>query len=149
MPISDLLVLTKRQTISVAVISLDSADIGDIEMFAAQRPDLELAAIDEPAYYAGLAKFFRPVQILIAVSALIVALGAMLGGLNALDAAFASRSREIAMLQGDAAQAQAIHQALRAQFGPLKSPKALIWRDEFALLPSGKPDLARLGQDLP
>ena len=98
-PISDLLVLTKRQTISVAVISLDSADIGDIEMFAAQRPDLELAAIDEPAYYAGLAKFFRPVQILIAVSALIVALGAMLGGLNALDAAFASRSREIAMLQ--------------------------------------------------
>jgi putative ABC transport system permease protein len=98
-PISDLLVLTKRQTISVAVISLDSADIGDIEMFAAQRPDLELAAIDEPEYYAGLAKFFRPVQILIAVSALIVALGAMLGGLNALDAAFASRSREIAMLQ--------------------------------------------------
>ncbi len=98
-PISDLLVLTKRQTISVAVISLDSADIGDVEMFAAQRPDLELAAIDEPAYYAGLAKFFRPVQILIAVSALIVALGAMLGGLNALDAAFASRSREIAMLQ--------------------------------------------------
>ena len=98
-PISDLLVLTKRQTISVAVISLGSADIGDVEMFAAQRPDLELAAIDEPAYYAGLAKFFRPVQILIAVSALIVALGAMLGGLNALDAAFASRSREIAMLQ--------------------------------------------------
>jgi len=99
LPISDLLVLTKRQTISVAVISLDNADIGDIEMFAAQRPDLELTAIDEPAYYAGLAKFFRPVQILIAVSALIVALGAMLGGLNALDAAFASRSREIAMLQ--------------------------------------------------
>jgi putative ABC transport system permease protein len=99
LPISDLLVLTKRQTISVAVISLDSADIGDVEMFAAQRPDLELTAIDEPAYYAGLAKFFRPVQILIAVSALIVALGAMLGGLNALDAAFASRSREIAMLQ--------------------------------------------------
>ena len=99
LPISDLLVLTKRQTISVAVISLDCADIGDVEMFAAQRPDLELTAIDEPAYYAGLAKFFRPVQILIAVSALIVALGAMLGGLNALDAAFASRSREIAMLQ--------------------------------------------------
>lgn len=55
----------------------------------------------------------------------------------------------VAVLQGDAAQAQAIHQALRAQFGPLKSPKTLIWRDEFALLPSGKPDLARLGQDLP
>ena len=99
MPIADLLVLTKRQTISVAVISLDRADIGDLEVFAARRSDLEIAAIDEVSYYAQLAKFFRPVQVLIGVSALVVALGAMLGGLNALDAAFASRSREIAMLQ--------------------------------------------------
>ncbi len=99
MPIADLLVLTKRQTISVAVISLDGADIGDLEVFAARRSDLEIAAIDEVSYYAQLAKFFRPVQVLIGVSALVVALGAMLGGLNALDAAFASRSREIAMLQ--------------------------------------------------
>jgi len=99
MPITDLLVLTKRQTISVAVISLDGADISDLEVFAARRSDLEIAAIDEMSYYAQLAKFFRPVQVLIGVSALVVALGAMLGGLNALDAAFASRSREIAMLQ--------------------------------------------------
>jgi len=99
MPIADLLVLTKRQTISVAVISLDGADISDLEVFAARRSDLEIAAIDEMSYYAQLAKFFCPVQVLIGVSALVVALGAMLGGLNALDAAFASRSREIAMLQ--------------------------------------------------
>ena len=99
MPIADLLVLTKRQTISVAVISLDGADISDLEIFAARRSDLEIAAIDEMSYYAQLAKFFRPVQVLIGVSAIVVALGAMLGGLNALDAAFASRSREIAMLQ--------------------------------------------------
>ena len=99
MPITDLLVLTKRQTISVAVISLDGADISDLEVFAARRSDLEIAAIDEMSYYAQLAKFFRPVQVLIGVSAIVVALGAMLGGLNALDAAFASRSREIAMLQ--------------------------------------------------
>jgi len=98
-PLADLLVLTKRQTISIVVVSLDAADVGDLEMFAAQRPDLELSALDEPAYYAALSRFFRPVQILILISALIVALGAMLGGLNALDAAFASRSREIAMLQ--------------------------------------------------
>ncbi len=99
MPLNDLLVLTKRQTISVAVVSLDGASISDIETFAARRSDLELAAIDEPAYYAQLAAFFRPVQVLIGTSALVIALGAMLGGLNALDAAFASRSREIAMLQ--------------------------------------------------
>ncbi len=99
MPLTDLLVLTKRQTISMAVVSLDGADLGDIEAFAARRSDLELAVIDEPAYYVQLAQFFRPVQILIGVSALVIAFGAMLGGLNALDAAFASRSREIAMLQ--------------------------------------------------
>lgn len=98
-PISDLLVRTKRQTISVTVVSLASGDASDLEVFAARRPDLELAAIDEPSYYAQLAQFFRPVQVMIGFSALIVALGAMLGGLNALDAAFASRSREIAMLQ--------------------------------------------------
>ncbi|MSR70409.1 MAG: ABC transporter permease [Phycisphaerales bacterium] len=98
-PISDLLVRTKRQTISVTVVSLASGDASDLEVFAARRSDLELAAIDEPAYYAQLAQFFRPVQIMIGFSALIVALGAMLGGLNALDAAFASRSREIATLQ--------------------------------------------------
>lgn len=99
MPITDLLVNTKRQTISAAVVSLDSATVGDIEAFAARRPDLEVAALDETEYYAQLARFFRPVQVLIGVSALVVAIGAMLGGLNALDAAFASRSREIAMLQ--------------------------------------------------
>ncbi len=98
-PISDLLVRTKRQTISATVVSLASGDVSDLEVFAARRPDLELAAIDEQSYYAQLAQFFRPVQIMIGFSALIVALGAMLGGLNALDAAFASRSREIAMLQ--------------------------------------------------
>lgn len=99
MPITDLLVNTKRQTISVAVVSLDGATVGDVEAFAARRPDLEIAAIDETEYYSQLARFFRPVQILIGVSSLVVAVGAMLGGLNALDAAFASRSRELAMLQ--------------------------------------------------
>ncbi len=98
-PISDLLVRTKRQTISVTVVSLASGDVSDLEVFAARRPDLELTAMDEQSYYAQLAQFFRPVQIMIGFSALIVALGAMLGGLNALDAAFASRAREIAMLQ--------------------------------------------------
>jgi len=99
MPITDLLVLTRRQTISATVIALDGAEIGDVETFTARRSDLELAAIEETAYYAQLAEFFRPVKILVGLSALVIALGAMLGGLNALDAAFASRSREIAMLQ--------------------------------------------------
>ena len=55
----------------------------------------------------------------------------------------------VAVLQGDTGQALAILQALRAKFGPLKAPKSLIWRETFALLPSGKPDLVRLERDLP
>ena len=99
-PITDLLVHTRRATISTVVVSLDrGSDVGDLEVFAARRPDLELSAIDETAYYAGLAAFFGPVRMLVGLSALLVAAGAMLGGLNALDAAFAARSREIAMLQ--------------------------------------------------
>ncbi len=54
----------------------------------------------------------------------------------------------VAVLQGDAAQEQVILQALRTEFGPLKSPKTLIWRDDFALLPSGKPDLRRLEREV-
>lgn len=100
MPITDLLVHTRRQTISAVVVTLGAGtDVGDVEVFAARRPDLELAALDEVAYYAGLAAFFSPVRALVGLSALLVAAGAMLGGLNSLDAAFAARSREIAMLQ--------------------------------------------------
>ncbi len=100
MPITDLLAHTRRATISTAVVSLGpGSDVGDLEVFAARRPDLELSAIEETAYYAGLAAFFGPVRTLVGLSALLVAAGAMLGGLNALDAAFAARAREIAMLQ--------------------------------------------------
>jgi putative ABC transport system permease protein len=99
-PITDLLVHTRRSTISAVVVSLGpGGDVSDLEIFAARRPDLELAAVEETAYYAGLAAFFGPVRMLVGLSALLVAAGAMLGGLNALDAAFAARSREIAMLQ--------------------------------------------------
>lgn len=100
MPITDLLVHTRRATISTVVVALmPGSDVGDLEVFAARRPDLELSAIEETAYYAGLAAFFGPVRVLVGLSALLVAAGAMLGGLNALDAAFAARAREIAMLQ--------------------------------------------------
>lgn len=50
----------------------------------------------------------------------------------------------IAVLQGDRAQEAAILTALRQQLGPLKSPKALIWRDDWPMLPSGKTDLKAL-----
>ncbi|HEY6917784.1 MAG TPA: AMP-binding protein [Tabrizicola sp.] len=50
----------------------------------------------------------------------------------------------IAILQGDRAQEAAILSTLRQTLGPLKSPKALIWREDWPMLPSGKTDLKAL-----
>lgn len=50
----------------------------------------------------------------------------------------------IALVQGDRTEGARIMAALRAAFGPLKSPKALIWVKDWPLLPSGKTDLVAL-----
>jgi putative ABC transport system permease protein len=100
MPIGDVLVLTKRETVSAVVVALaPGATPGQVDAFAQRRVDLELSAIPEPDYYAVQAAFYRPVQAMVVASAALVAVGAMLGGLNTMYAAFASRIREIAMLQ--------------------------------------------------
>ncbi len=50
----------------------------------------------------------------------------------------------LAVAKGDAACEPAILAATRAEFGPLKSPRRIIWRDEWPMLASGKTDLAEL-----
>lgn len=100
MPLSDALVLTQRETISAVIITLTpDASASDVADFAQRRIDLELSAISEPAYYASQSAFYRPVRIMVLASSVLVALGALLGGLNTMYAAFASRVREIGMLQ--------------------------------------------------
>ena len=100
MPIGDVLVLTKRETVSAVIVALaPGATPGQVDAFAQRRVDLELSAIPEPDYYAVQASFYRPVQAMVVASAALVAVGALLGGLNTMYAAFASRIREIAMLQ--------------------------------------------------
>ncbi len=54
----------------------------------------------------------------------------------------------VAVLVGDAAQADAILAACRARLGPVACPRALFWRDDWPELPSGKVDLAALERDL-
>jgi ABC-type antimicrobial peptide transport system permease subunit len=63
------------------------------------RVDLELSAIPEAVYYAGLLRFYRPIQIMIWVTAALISLAGILGGFNTLYSAFAARIREIGMLQ--------------------------------------------------
>jgi putative ABC transport system permease protein len=100
MPLTDALVLTQRDTISAVIVTLEpGTSPSDVTDFAQRRIDLELSAIPEPAYYASQSAFYRPVRIMVLASAALVAAGALLGGLNTMYAAFASRIRELAMLQ--------------------------------------------------
>jgi long-chain acyl-CoA synthetase len=50
----------------------------------------------------------------------------------------------VAVLQGDRDQEPQVMAQIRANLGPLKSPKALIWLKEWPTLPSGKTDLSAL-----
>jgi ABC-type antimicrobial peptide transport system permease subunit len=61
--------------------------------------DLELIALHERDYYGKLFEFYEPVRGVVWVTALLIALGGFLGGLNTLYSAFAARVRELSALQ--------------------------------------------------
>ncbi len=96
---NDLATVTQRDSLSTVLVRLDSAETEDLEVFALQRNDLELAAIREDRYFEKLAQFYGPIKIMTWLTAGLVAAGAIFGGLNTLYAAFASRIREMATLQ--------------------------------------------------
>lgn len=99
MPLGDLRSLSLRENLSCVVLSLDDGAFEDIDLFTKQRLDLELSALRESDYFAGLSEFYAPVRGMAWMTAFLIATGAVLGGLNTLYAAFASRIREIAVLQ--------------------------------------------------
>ena len=80
-------------------MTLDEAELADLAAWTAVRLDLELVAMSEGEYYASLRQFYGPVRAMIWVTALLMALAGILGGLNTLFAAFAARTRELGMLQ--------------------------------------------------
>lgn len=98
-PLTDLQVATKRDGISCVVVTLGDATFDDVDAFTKLRLDLELVPIRESDYYAGVMRFYRPVRAMIWGTALLVALAGVLGGFNAMYAAFASRVREVGVLQ--------------------------------------------------
>jgi len=96
---TDLQVATQRNSLSCIVMTLDEAELADLAAWTAVRLDLELVAMSEGEYYASLRQFYGPVRAMIWVTALLMALAGILGGLNTLFAAFAARTRELGMLQ--------------------------------------------------
>lgn len=98
-PLTDLQLAMKRDTVSCVVVTLGEGDFSDVDAFTKMRFDLGLVAIRESDYFASIMKFYRPVQFMIWFTALLVALTGLFGGLNTMYAAFASRKREFGMLQ--------------------------------------------------
>lgn len=99
-PLSDLQVATNRESsLSCVVVTLDTASFADADLFAKSRLDLELSAMRESEYYASIASFYAPIRAMVIVTAVLIASGGILGGINTMYAAFASRVREVGMLQ--------------------------------------------------
>ncbi len=92
---------TKRETISCLIVTLDQTvtEFADVMVFTKTRPDLELTALRESDYYGQLAAFFAPIRIVAWATAGLIGLGGLLGGLNTMFAAFASRVRELGTLR--------------------------------------------------
>lgn len=99
--ITDLKEATKRITDSCVILTLDreQAEFADVALFTKMRVDLELSALPEVEYYAKLSEFFAPIRIMVWVTAALIAVGGLFGGLNIMYAAFASRVRELGTLQ--------------------------------------------------
>ncbi len=98
-PLKDLQLAAKRDNLSCIVISLGTAELADVKYFCQQRLDLEIVALPEAEYYGKLLKFYRPVQSVVWITAILIALGGLFGGLNTMYAAFAARIRELGTLQ--------------------------------------------------
>lgn len=100
-PLPDLKLVARRDSISCIVVTLDpsEAEFADIDAFTRMRPDLELSAVPEREYYARINEFFAPIKAVVWVTAGLIGLGGVLGGLNTMYAAFGSRVREIGTLR--------------------------------------------------
>jgi putative ABC transport system permease protein len=98
-PLQDLRVATRKEKLSTVVLGLEGSDVADVELFASRRLDLELSVLRETEYFERLFAFYRPVRGMVWATAILVAAGAFLGGLNTLHASFAGRIRELAALQ--------------------------------------------------
>ncbi len=98
-PLTNLQILTKRDSLSCVIATLDEAEFSDADLFTRMRLDLELIVMRESAYYTKLIDFYRPVRMMVWITAALIAIGGIFGGLNTMYAAFAARIREIGMLQ--------------------------------------------------
>ena len=100
MPLLDLMTYTQRNSLSCVVVSSkNQGAFTNAEIFAKTRLDLELVALKEVEYYQKVSSFYAPIRWMTWISALLISIGAFMGGLNTLFAAFSSRIKEFGALQ--------------------------------------------------
>ena len=98
--LDDLQQALKRQDLSlVAVTMATSGDFSNLELFCAERLDLELQTMPEVEYYATLQKDYRPVRMLAWLVVLLVSGAGVFAGLNTMYGSVVGRIRELASLQ--------------------------------------------------
>lgn len=139
---NDLMAVTRRDALSCVLVRLEEASaFGQADLFARQRLDLELVALRESDYYAKLSAFFRPLRGMTWMTSFLIATGAVLGGLNMLYAAFASRIRELATLQAIGFRRRAIllslvqESLLTTLTGTLVAAFVAVWLLEGVTVP--------------
>jgi putative ABC transport system permease protein len=98
--LEDFQAATKRQDLSlIAMLLKPQSSAAEVELFCKERTDLELRAIRETDYYAGLQQHYQPVRMLAWLVVWLVSAAGVFAGLNMMYGAVAGRVREIATLQ--------------------------------------------------
>ncbi|HEX6985474.1 MAG TPA: FtsX-like permease family protein, partial [Planctomycetaceae bacterium] len=98
--LDDLQSALKRQDLSMVALTLaPGADFADVELFCAERLDLELQTTRETEYFDALRQGYRPVRWMAWLVVWLVAGAGVLAGLNTMYGSVVGRVRELATLQ--------------------------------------------------
>ncbi|MEQ8765957.1 MAG: ABC transporter permease [Planctomycetota bacterium] len=99
-PLRELQSVARRDDISCVFVRMeDASGIGDVEVFAQRRLDLELTSIPASAYYRELASYFAPIRTLGWTMAVLIGIAALLTGANSLNTTVQDRLPELATLR--------------------------------------------------
>ncbi|MHC4938708.1 MAG: ABC transporter permease [Planctomycetota bacterium] len=98
--LEDLMVATKREDVSCVTIRLDDPDsFDDVDLFTAQRLDLEVAAMPEKVLMGALERGLNPIVALARWMAVMVLVGAGFACANTMFAAVLARTKELGTLR--------------------------------------------------
>ena len=126
-PLPDLQTALKRQDLSLVAVGMNSKEFAaDVHLFCRERVDLELKAVPETDYYAGLQVHYGPVRMLGWMVVLLIAGSGVFAGLNTMYGAVVGRVQELAMLQAIGFRRRAIFLSLVQEGTLLAFAGALI-----------------------